>query len=1523
MSVAISMSQGVSKPEGQLRASAADYLVVDLNKDGWYDLDGDGKKEFLAEQYYNKMFRLNQDATLAEPLSESYKNYGGALATLSNFGLDAPGFAWQAKGDHDYKIYRTAGLDSPIMIDTIAGQYGTSINYIDIDNNGINDVWVRNYKDDSLMGIMGSDGKLIYGGMSIMSPTEYYDYIVTHPGSGLGLGMSVIGGGEGNPGAYGSFQQVDINNDGLMDYILPATGEYLMSIGNGSFVKDQFSGKIYFRDFNGDGINDVLRYNSKDRQLTLTYQKKEGEPETRKLLSSINCEDNIWCKDFDKDGDVDILVAVYGVRNQDWDGYLIMFENNGDGSFKKHEHYIENGHIFLDCLDIDNDGNYEVFFLEADPKPTTSLNYRSVTNGYLWYVKLDGVSVAETAVKVSDDKANGRFNIEEDYPTSPFMIAVDPNSSGRVMLYSALESNAYAEFTPFAFGNRVNTRPARMAKPSLVYDEDAETLDISWTLGEDNETAPLDLTYELRIGTTPDKCDILWTDALPDGRRRNFKEGNCGFSTTRRLNTSSWPEGNIYVSVQAIDGNMMGSEFSECAVLEKKTPAADFLIVGNEAKAVREEVEVRLLAEPMSSTTYVWNFDGAEIVSESAEGAVVRWTRGGEKDITLTATAASGKSLTVAKKIMVIGAKLVVDESLSGCPKHSVDLDADGINELFVDKFYEADGEGGYTAIKKMFNNNLSVTTNTKSMIVDINRDGKPDLFHYEYSGRNFIQHVLNEGDKSMQIEEFDCDGSQKLLADFDNDGFADGVVYNIKLAGLARNTGDYKQFETTGLNGYAIQYYDYDGDGFMDIIVDGKVYRNLGNFNFELDETYKIEHFTDASPATPADIDGDGRMDVVCSHYFSGYGMSSYSDYLYIYWGDGTVLEIPAPAGTQFSIVEAAVDLDNNGCSDVVIDAYNGETSTFTKHVVFFNRDRSYNVASIGMNNQFKASGTGAFYRRADGKMGLGQYMVIGPDNTLPTAPTGIKMTETDDCYIFSWEPASDAETHSEALKYNVSLKLKGKNGEQSYIWSPLNDGKNGVPVPSCAQLLVSPGLPIPKTAMGAGDYEFKVQAVDTQMECGDFSETFEFTISMENFIAMPEETMVGKRNLFRLFPGIKVGDIDFGADAVVENADGLNVTVYWTSEGVKTVTYCEYTKTILVHPALNAYFHMPDEVYYFSKVAIDSDNVNNSQWSVEGLPYPGSSIYPQPFNPNFNVEYVETGENTGYLYMGYDNSNYYKLRITHTLTTNYGEDSYSKDVAVVFMKDNPYITIVDIDETSNRHRLQWSLPEEQMAGGTHNAVSTNIYKETSEYGVFELIGKLSAEYTDFIDDNSDPDRMASRYALSYNLEYGETQMSVVHRPIHMQVSNGGANTWNLFWGEYEGRNITTYRILRGNSPQTLECIAEVAGSVTSFTDYNAPADVFYAIEIFVDPSTRASDFISSRSNVVSVADVSVGQIRGEGFSVATDGGDLIVGGDSQVRVYNTQGVLLYSGAPGRISDLPSGLLLVVTANGSASILI
>ena len=1496
LTTAIAMSQSGFSHGNPTRASEEGILVVDLNKECWYDLDGDGKREFyqsnvyVGNRRYKGLFRLNEECNLANYIIDSYRNLGSdAMANIVNFGLDIPGFAYG--GSKEFPIYKTNGTEDPVPIDTVQAR---SVNFIDIDNNGTNDIWLRGYNNDANVAIMGPDERFMYRTVKIMSPQEYYDYIVEKPSSGLGSGMSVIDISTGTPGCFGSFQQIDINNDGLMDYILPSTGEYLMNIGDGAFMKSKFAGKIYFRDFNDDGLNDMLSYNDKEKQLTVTYQNKDGEPETKKLVSGMACGDKIWCHDFDKDGDIDILVPFNGLENNE-QGYLIMLENKGDGSFKKHEHYIDKGQLFLDCADVDNDGNYEVFFLGGDTYYGNDM--------YVWYLKVTGVDVDENAVKLHDQE-----------PNDERIALLDANNSGFVKLYSYFGSYPDYEYKSFSFGDVPNTRPEKMAKPSVVYNEEDETIEISWDLGADKETASLDLTYELRIGTAPDKCDILWVDALADGHRRNFKDGNCGYLTMRKFNTTSWPEGKIYISIQSIDGNYMGSEFSDYAIVEKKTAAADFLIDCAVTTAVTEEVKLRFFGTPDSSVTYGWDFDGAEIVSENGVDAVVKWATPGTKKISLTATTAVGKTRTETKELKVVPAKLVPDKKMGEIylePSVAVDLDFDGVYELFDGRFYEANADGEYNLLKRLFNNNLPGGGN----IADINRDGMPDVY---CNTSNKISHTLNLGDKDMEIVDFDNleRKSIKLFADLDNDGFSDGYFG----VDLGYNRGNYKSMEDiTDLNtllywGTIKEIYDYDGDGFMDLCVirvnnfiDWEhvyLYRNLGNRNFELDKTISVE--TSVKNIISSDIDGDGKMDMVSSDYASGLGVTSYSDYVYVYWGDGTNMKIPAPAGHQFCDISEIADLDNNGCNDIILDVVNGESVSTC--IIFFYSDRSYEIVNCGERRNFGE----AFFRRADGRMGLGANIVIGPGNTLPTAPTGIKMTETDDFYVFSWDAASDAETPVAGLKYNISLKLKDKEGDNSYVWSPLNGGMNGVPVPSSAQLLVSTTVSIPKSAVGPGDYEFKVQAVDTQMECGDFSEAYGFSVSMNNFISGPSETMVNKRNMFRLFPGIDASTINFGEGAVVESVEDKSITVYWTSEGEKNITYGEYSKAVFVHPALDASFYIPEEVFLFSKVNVNWDNDHNSEWKVEGLPFPGDGILPSSSN-NYGVTYTQTEDNSGYLTIGNNNgSSYYKLRITHTLTESYGTDSYSVEFKTVRMKENPTITLVDIDEETNKHRIRWSVPEE-LRSGLHRAYMANVYKETSEFGVYELLSTMSADdYTSHIDEYSDPDKMASRYSLSYKMGYGETMMSVAHQPIHLQINQGGANIWNLYWGKYEGRNITTYRILRGNSPQTLECIAEVSGNVTSYTDYDVPTDAYYAVEILLNVGTRATETLRSRSNVVSVSDSGVDDVLEDGFYVVKEGNSMTVISDADVTVVNAQGIVIYTGKPCRIDNLSKGLYIV-----------
>ena len=91
---------------------------------------------------------------------------------------------------------------------------------------------------------------------------------------------------------------------------------------------------------------------------------------------------------------------------------------------------------------------------------------------------------------------------------------------------------------------------------------------MEWDAGHDAECTSADLTYALRIGSAEEKGDMLFAHALPDGRRRNLLEGNCGYVRSRTLNVSSWPAGKYYISVQSVDPGCLGSEFSPYALFE-------------------------------------------------------------------------------------------------------------------------------------------------------------------------------------------------------------------------------------------------------------------------------------------------------------------------------------------------------------------------------------------------------------------------------------------------------------------------------------------------------------------------------------------------------------------------------------------------------------------------------------------------------------------------------------------------------------------------------------------------------------------------------------------------------------------------------------------------------------------------------------------------------------------------------------------------------------------------------------------
>lgn len=180
-------------------------------------------------------------------------------------------------------------------------------------------------------------------------------------------------------------------------------------------------------------------------------------------------------------------------------------------------------------------------------------------------------------------------------------------------------------------------------------------------------------------------------------------------------------------------------------------------------------------------------------------------------------------------------------------------------------------------------------------------------------------------------------------------------------------------------------------------------------------------------------------------------------------------------------------------------------------------------------------------------------------------------------------------------------------------------------------------------------------------------------------------------------------------------------------------------------------------------------------------------------------------------------------------------------------------YVTIQD-----NRNKVVWTkdIPVQQY----------QIYREGSISGQYEMVARLPFEAEpEWIDSTSAPQSHSYRYKITSVDSCGiESELSQEHKTMHLTISQGINNSWNLVWTEYEGTEYSSYRIYRGNTSSDLTLIDEIAaGGNTTYTDAEAPeGTISYQVEILLsEPSSaKALQFIKSNiasNNPVSIADI------------------------------------------------------------------
>lgn len=1314
-----------------------------------------------------------------------------------------------------------------------------------------------------------------------------------------------VGGSPEVDESYKFTQAIDVNRDGYMDLVGPRTIFYNM--GDNRFVASRQPGELTMKDLNGDGIPDYI-YNDTEGKRVYTRTYLGGDRfEEQTLVKDLDVTD-IHCYDFDKDGDVDILLT-FNYNEQFGFSFLVFAENKGNGSFEIHENSYKGHWVFGPCLDYDNDGYMELLCAQPNDDETSHYPYFAVYKSlYLFRIEqVDGIAEPEHPFVQSWFTQTETNSTPTDMSTVGIVMA-DFDNDGRVELMAdtvcptdynkkAVRYWTYRDL-PLLQGILANEAPQRMAAPSINLDRKSGKLKIAWKPGKDKETSTVDLTYALRIGSAPGKDDIYFSGANADGSRRDFRSGNMGANLDATLDVSRWKQGTYYIAIQTVDPMGKGSAWSDEVVYRHDLVQSAFTVSDDELAAA--DTLVLTAASRADGLDYAWDFDGGKAIKASADSAQVWLTFSvpGEKHLRLTVTNPADGTKDVREKVVTVqrvsferreAAAFGFTES-----RHFWDMDGDDVLDV-IDKngFYVHDGAGRYEKLGTIFNSNLQIPYRRDGLppFLDFDMDGDADIVLKSNKGNL----ILNNGNNSFEAQESSswfCVNSgytSEVMPDLNNDGFNelyyDSNAYG-EFDGICVNSGDNVRFEQfqfpkTG-NEYNFRFsyqeglmYDINRDGYLDFysqyasgVIDNAWYGceaiaiNQGGMDF----AYHIVSIDDGSDGPYRifleDMDSDGMPDKVMV-----YGNRSMMDKIVVCFGNKDYT-FSSPVeyvfgnahSTRYAVnVLQIADFDNNGCPDILVnyDFYEQKVSKEEYAILYMERDRSGRVEVL--HNQEFGYPEGMADVDNDGKLDFYgghseecQLLRTGIENTAPEAPAHVRATQEGLGILLEWDDAYDKETPAMQMRYNVSVKKKGAEGEGAYIISPLNGGNGKAAVIPGAYYQKATRKMIPIERFEAGqEYEVQVQAIDLWDAHSPMSETYSFKVS-EQFIAGP--TVTAPRKAVALTynvpdAALQTAEWDWDGGTLL-GQEGKRFEVTWDEPGLKTVTVRTAdgetaTKNVMVRD-IDLSFDFPaeglagTEITFtlpeaFAQASREDIDVKLSDERIEMLLRVGSreakAVFPDAGDYSFHLSVRDS--------------------VCGVV------ESEEKHIRIVGEVPVPVIRLVGIDAATGKNKVTWDMP------GMPDFVTTvNIYKESGRYNAFDCIAQVAPGAGEFVDTSSNPSVSSDRYCIKLGTTFGvESPASRVHSGTHLMLNKGVGGAVNLIWNAYEGGIVDSYRVLRGTSADRLELLAEVSGAHTAYTDLNAgDGTYFYALEYdetYSDewqPMTRTSKERSSGSGCSNV---------------------------------------------------------------------
>lgn len=1450
------------------RLQSGSAMQFDLSY--WYDFENSGQMGFSyylnGHEYNHGFFRIEHG------LPVKYKDFPDPAGNMKPYSVnndEAVDFISDSGNNCNVYVYNEDGTEKMEQIPLKFGEFSEDFLVCDYNSDGRADILIA---DANKVAVQKADGSFLLKDYTTYTQEEYNnrdknndEWVKTYPSSGIvsstfgdaflsGSDM-YIGSGSYYEGALGGegTTSIDFNRDGLPDIIDSNSGNVLLNVGEDRFVTLPMGGAVFFRDLNSDQIQDYIVYDSSTKTVTACILASDGTMTSQKLISNLSMDKQIWCYDLDKDGDVDILLP-FSYQESNMASFLVVFENDGTGHFKMHEAAFDKMIDFKACADIDGDGYYEVLatyskddktseyhdilLLEADGKYTYSLNLQPIMRLEKRLYNSRGLDIE---IGIADIDGDGYYDLLTEFGVS---YGNGKYNFTTTQVYSLKESTV---------ATRANSAPAQMGKPTFFYEAENGLLKVSWAEGKDDESSSIDLTYALRIGSEPGKGDICYAHATSDGRRLNLIDGNMGHGLERLFDVSGWPAGKYYIAVQAIDPMHHGSAWSEEAVFEKSNLSSDFILSSEHTTA--DTLTVALSSPRDASLTYDWDFDGARVISESTDGITlgIMYDTPGDKRITLKVTDAGGNVSTSDRQIFISGTKLVEKKFDDFTLRNVLDLDCDGLTELLTSNgVYENDGEGGFKKLAKIYNTQLEFT---KAFVADVNKDGLPDVIE---EGSNSMLHYINEDEKTLRLETHDGHSvnwkwSGDNIVDFNNDGHIDGVSF--------MNSGNDLDFTKIEHGMGSPLYVDVDKDGFFDIVqgyysegsVDLTYARNNGDGTFT---KRTIPITAEGFNATGAfyigsltDMDNDGYLDIVMK--------MNESNIIVLLNNRNEAFDrmvvLTLPTGVSVGTIYPCFDIDNNGRMDIVFamsDVYN---DYYKVMYIFDNWD--YEIMDMPVPNSFVKH-----YADIDGD---GRPDVIGDSyryrkgcgsvvNTRPEAPKSIHFVQDELHATLRWDAAKDAETPASQMRYNVSVKHQGATGEGAFVISPMNDMKADAAIIPNYNYPMATTYSIPLSVLPSGTYEVQIQAIDAWGETSDFSEVFTMKVEAMPQIGVPTDVHAGATAAVRYTGNGSLSALTWDWDGGrLDSQDGETYYIVWDTEGRKqvSVSYEGSTATaeVLVKPAIDASFSINSEAFTGAETLITMPDCEaDLTWTASK---DGGAFRPVA-QLGISINYSGGAD----AHALFSQAGSYVLMLTAESGNVVSTAKRSIEVTDALSMLN--MGCVAVDAQTGKYCISWTYTGTLPSLATH----INIYKEGTSYGDFRLAATVPVSQMSWIDADSDPQAHASRYCLSVvGADGTESLRTAPHKTVHVMLNRGAGSSWNVVWNSYEGLDVTTYRILRGTDADNLTVIAEVAGSLTSYTDKTAPAGVCcYALDFDTtgkneakSHSTRSASEV--RTNIVS----------------------------------------------------------------------